>query len=197
MYFCEDKQKVVGLLAQGRNEGGQGGFTSRGAKSLWGRCRKNFFYNIGGSGRITAGGAEKSQQYHKYFLQYSEFASETAQVGRWGAKLGFCPGCHVTSLRPCIRIPPWRPSRTTSGTLTTVWEPLHSLLLDGTFMRRTTDLEKNCTWTDCFISLSVTTIADTFLHKCNVWAHDQLPALWRNTRKKHTSQATFHSSQNP
>jgi len=23
-----------------------------------------------------------------------------------------------------IRVPPWRPSRTTSGTRTTVWEPL-------------------------------------------------------------------------
>jgi len=38
------------------------------------------------------------------------------------------------------------------------------------------------------ISLSVTTNADAFLHKGNVWAHDQLSPLWRNTRKKYTSQ---------
>jgi len=30
--------------------------------------------------RITAGGAEKSQQCHKYFLQYSTFTFEKPQV---------------------------------------------------------------------------------------------------------------------
>jgi len=30
--------------------------------------------------RITAGGAEKSQQCHKYFLQYSKFAFERNQI---------------------------------------------------------------------------------------------------------------------
>jgi len=29
---------------------------------------------------ITAGGAEKSQQCHKYFLQYSKFAFERTQI---------------------------------------------------------------------------------------------------------------------
>jgi len=60
----------VGLRpAQGRNVGEQGGEIPRapiqygGAESLQGR-------------RITAGGAEKSQQCHKYFLQYSKFAFE-------------------------------------------------------------------------------------------------------------------------
>jgi len=38
------------------------------------------------------------------------------------------------------------------------------------------------------ISLSITTIGDAFLHKGNVWAHDQLFTLWRNTRKKQSSQ---------
>jgi len=36
--------------------------------------------------RITGGGAEKSQQCHKYFLQYSKFAFERTQIYR-GAKL--------------------------------------------------------------------------------------------------------------
>jgi len=34
--------------------------------------------------RITAGGAEKSQQYHKYFRQYCTFVSERPQVRKWG-----------------------------------------------------------------------------------------------------------------
>ena len=42
----------------------------------------------------------------------------------------------------------------------------------------------NMNW--LFLSLSVTTIANA--HKGKVWAHDQSSALWRNTRKKQTSQ---------
>ena len=57
------------------------------AESLWGR-------------RITAVGAEKSPQCHKYFLQYSAFASERPQFRKWGAKLASWPGRHLTSLRP-------------------------------------------------------------------------------------------------
>ena len=64
--------------------------------------------------RITDGGAEKSQQCHKYFLQYSKFAFKRSQAYHRGAKLRpwgrrfdqggaefvFCPGRHLTSLRP-------------------------------------------------------------------------------------------------
>jgi len=52
---------------QGRNEGGQKGRNSPGAESLWGR-------------RIIAGGTEKSQQCHKYFVQYSTFASKNISL---------------------------------------------------------------------------------------------------------------------
>jgi len=48
--------------------------------------------------RITAEGAEKSQQCHKYFLPYSAFASERPQVRTWGAKLASWPGSYLTSL---------------------------------------------------------------------------------------------------
>jgi len=41
-------------------------------------------------GRITAGGAEKSQQCHNYFLHFSKFAFERPQVRMWGR--------HLTSL---------------------------------------------------------------------------------------------------
>ena len=41
--------------------------------------------------RITAGGAENSQQCHKYFLKYSKFSSERPQVRTRGAKLAFPP----------------------------------------------------------------------------------------------------------
>jgi len=44
---------------------------------------------------MTAGGAEKSQQFSKYFLQYSKFASERARVRTWGAKFASCPRRHL------------------------------------------------------------------------------------------------------
>jgi len=44
---------------------------------------------------MIAGGAEKSQQCHKCFFQYSTFASERPQVRTWGAKLASCPGRHL------------------------------------------------------------------------------------------------------
>jgi len=78
---------------QRRNERGRGhNFPS--AKSLWGR-------RMPPGRRITAGGAEESQKFHKHFLQYSKFASERAQVQPWDPKLASCPGRHLTSLRPC------------------------------------------------------------------------------------------------
>jgi len=52
--------------------------------------------------RITAGGAKKSQQCHKYFRQYSTFASEKHQVRTRGAKLASWPGRHLASLRPWV-----------------------------------------------------------------------------------------------
>ena len=64
----------------------------------------------------------------------------------------------------------------------------YSLVLNGTFVRRTGNLEKTVTWTEIHFSLSVTTHADAFLCKGNIWGHDQLSTLWHNTRKKHTSQ---------
>ena len=40
------------------------------------------------------GVAEKSQLGHKYFLQYSIFASENLEFEHRGAKLASCPGRH-------------------------------------------------------------------------------------------------------
>jgi len=82
----------------GSNEGGQGGakFSGRliimGAPNhCWGR-------------QMSAGGAEKSQQFHKCFLQHSKFPSEKSQVGTWGRQICFLPRAPsnlVTSLRLC------------------------------------------------------------------------------------------------
>jgi len=50
---------------------------------------------------MTAEGAEKSQQCHKYFLQYTTFASERPQVRIWGrqsALLARAPSNLVTPL---------------------------------------------------------------------------------------------------
>ena len=41
--------------------------------------------------RMTAGGTAKCQQCHKYFLQYSTFASERPQVRTWGRQTFFLP----------------------------------------------------------------------------------------------------------
>ena len=51
--------------------------------------------------RMTAGSAERSQQCHKCYLQNSTFASERPQVEHGVVKLVYCPGRHLTSLRPC------------------------------------------------------------------------------------------------
>ena len=83
--------------------------------------------------------------------------------------------CKVTSIKPN-----W-PANWTYNAIT-------SLLLNDTFIGRTTDLEKTVNMNRLLIWLPVTTIADAFLHKGNVWAHDQLSTLWRNTRKQQTSQ---------
>jgi len=76
--------------AQERNEGGKGGHDSPSAESLCGR-------------QITAGGAIKSQQYHKYFLQYSRLhlLPKDLRFEHGSAKPASCPRCHLTSLRPC------------------------------------------------------------------------------------------------
>jgi len=52
--------------------------------------------------RMTAEGAEKSQQYHKYTIQYSTFADFRFEHG--GVKLASCPGRHLNSLRPCTQV---------------------------------------------------------------------------------------------
>jgi len=41
--------------------------------------------------QITAGSAIKPRQCHKYFFQYSAFASERSQVWRWGRQTCFLP----------------------------------------------------------------------------------------------------------
>jgi len=68
-----------------------------------------------------------------------------------------------------------------------------SLRLNGTFVRRTTDLEKttNTNWLP--FSLSVTTSADAFC------AQEQLSAIWRNTWKEpdFTREQSTHPSKVP
>jgi len=48
------------------------------------RFRGNTRRRITVGREITAWGAEKAQQCHKYFLQYGAFASEKTQVRTWG-----------------------------------------------------------------------------------------------------------------
>ena len=50
--------------------------------------------------QITAGGAVKSQQCHKYFPQYSTFASERPQVRTWGRQTCFLPRAPANLITP-------------------------------------------------------------------------------------------------
>jgi len=50
--------------------------------------------------RITAWGAEKSQQCHKYFLQYSTFASEKPDSNSVGGELLLAPGAIYNLITP-------------------------------------------------------------------------------------------------
>jgi len=66
---------------RGVTSGCKGGAISQAPKSLWGR-------------RITPNdsaewGAENFQQSHKYFLQYSKFASIRPQIQIWGHQIWF------------------------------------------------------------------------------------------------------------
>jgi len=53
---------------------------------------------------VTMGGGKKSQQCHKYFLQYS-LLPKIPRCEYGGAKLASCPGRHLTSLRPWLLWP--------------------------------------------------------------------------------------------
>jgi len=75
---------------QERNERGKEEHNSPGAESLWGR-------------RMTAGDAEKSQHFHKYFNTV-QLLPKDLRFEHGGAKLVSCPGRHLTSLRPWRRL---------------------------------------------------------------------------------------------
>jgi len=53
-----------------------------------------------GERQMTAEGAEKSQQYHKYFLHYSTFASERPPVQTWGRQTCFLPRAPFNLVTP-------------------------------------------------------------------------------------------------
>jgi len=94
-YHFEKVKYFLLPLWQGRNEGGKGGTIPRapihygGAESMRGRL-------------ITAGGAEKSQQCHKFFLQYCKFAFERTKIRPWGAKLVFSPRAPFNLVTPLL-----------------------------------------------------------------------------------------------
>jgi len=78
--FLPNIHKLTSLWRkQGRNDVGQGGTIPQAQNNCRGR-------------QMSVGGAEKSQQFHKYFLQCSKFPSERPRVRTWGAKLVSCPG---------------------------------------------------------------------------------------------------------
>jgi len=78
------KKHLSRLCTRVKRRGGKGGTTPRapdhcgGSESLRG-CQ------------MSAGGAEKSQQFRKYFLQYSTFRSERPQVRTWWRQTCFLP----------------------------------------------------------------------------------------------------------
>jgi len=67
-----------------------------------------------------------------------------------------------------------------------------TLVLNGTFVRRASDLEKTANMNFLPYSHSLTRSTDVFLYKGNIWAHDQLFALWRKTKPKFTREHPMH-----
>ena len=49
---------------------------------------------------MFSGGAEKSQQFHNYFLQYSKFLSERPQVRTWECQTCFLPRAQSKLVTP-------------------------------------------------------------------------------------------------
>ena len=91
-------EHVLQSGGQGRNDWrGKGGTIPRAPNHYGGGATKISFTIQAGAVislrgyRIIAGDAEKSQQCHKYFLQYSKFASEKAQVRPWRRQTWFLP----------------------------------------------------------------------------------------------------------
>ena len=64
-------------------------------------------------GPNDCGGAKKSQQRHKHFLQYSTFASERPQVRTWGRQTCFLPRAPSILVTP-LSIRRLVPSRSSS-----------------------------------------------------------------------------------
>jgi len=52
---------------------------------------------------MTAGGAQKYQQSHRYFLQYANLLPNDIRFEHGDAKLASCPGRHPTSSTPLPR----------------------------------------------------------------------------------------------
>ena len=76
-----------GHQTRGVTRGGKGGTIPQAPNHYRGR-------------RMTAEGAEKSQQYHKYCLQYSTYTSERPQVRTWVRQTCFLPWTPPNLVRP-------------------------------------------------------------------------------------------------
>jgi len=73
--------------AQGRNDGWGKGAQLPGRRIIMGVPNH-------------CGGAEKSQQFHNYFLQYSKFPSERPHVRTWGRQTCFLPRTQSNLVHP-------------------------------------------------------------------------------------------------
>ena len=74
---------------------------TREAQFPWRRITIGRWITPGGTEWLPAG-AEKSQQGHKFFLQYSTFASERPQVRKWGRQTYFLPRVPFNLVTPTI-----------------------------------------------------------------------------------------------
>jgi len=86
--ICSFLHGALWFIQQGRNEEGKAGAIPRAPNHSGGA-------EILREAPNDCRGAKKSQQCHKYFLQYSTFASEKSQVRTWGGKLASGPGRHL------------------------------------------------------------------------------------------------------
>jgi len=89
---------------------------------------------------MTAGGAEKSQQCHKYFLQYSTFTSERPQFRTWGRQTCFLPRAPSNLVTPLLTRSSWNKFVSAIHAPTAFRMVFYTLLL---FLRSTLLLNRN------------------------------------------------------
>ena len=120
-----------------------------GAESLWGRWN-------------TAGAPKNPNNVTRTFFNTVHLLPEDLRFENGGAKLEFCPGRHLTSLRPC---------QSRDLEISSVKKPIHSLLCCKTPM------QTNCGLSNCTGNSPETGFSFSFWSLVKSWVSNTFSAL--------------------